>query len=42
MICTDCNFTTNSWHYMKEHYADKHPLIENPSRFFTEEARNKW
>lgn len=40
MICPDCDFESEGWEAMRKHYKKKHPLVKNPSRFFTREARN--
>lgn len=41
MICTDCNFESITWKFMKNHYKEKHPELKNPSKYFTNEAKKK-
>lgn len=40
MICTECDFTENSWFNMKKHYRQKHPDV-HPHAYFTKEAKSK-
>jgi len=41
MMCTDCIFESEGWECMKEHYKEKHPLVKNPSNYFTKKAKMK-
>jgi len=41
MMCTHCDFRSDEWKHMKQHYKVQHPEVKNPGKFFTTEAKMK-
>ncbi len=40
MMCTDCDFRSETWYDMRSHYKIKHSEIKRPDKLFTKATRN--